>query len=352
MRNLRLPGRMLPAALLLSAVGCEFPTQAPKWHTTWIVPGDNVEIEASSFFPSGVTLSAQEDAFLVSLPTISFQRTLGEMCGGACQALNGATAPKPAFGATLSASTSLPADVVSAAISGGEIDLHLSHNLSFDPLRPSATARGSVVITARSGSTVLAQETISGTSNSFAPNTLVRRTLRLSPATVEGPIDVIVTVNSPAGDPVRIDTSQRLAVQALPGEVRASQARVRFAGSRSVTGSEFDMSMGGIDPELSRNVRSATLHLDVSNPFAVEGTLRLQFRADGETITKTLQLRSGTTAGRVDFTSDEIRSLFDSSEVVLIPSGTFTSPSGVLTVVPGQAIGVDSRLELVVGPES
>jgi hypothetical protein len=344
--NLRSRGRpMLAALLAAAAAACDIPTESPTWDTLWVVPGDSVAIQASSFFPSGVTDAPGGGAFVLALPTVTFSRSLGEMCGAACQAANGLTVPKPAFTASFSSTLALPAEVVSASVAGGRIDVRLSHNFSFDPIRPDGAARGYIRVVATSGGTTLATDSVSGDATPFAPGATLARTLTLAAGTATGPVTLTVTVGSPAGGTTRIDTNQRLTVTATPSDVRATQAQVRVATTRTITGTPVEL---GTTDESDR-IEGAAVVVQTENPFAVTGVLNLVFRTSGgQVVTKSLVVGSGSSTGRVQLTADETRAIFQDPAATVTASANFSAPGGVVTVRPGQAVRVRTRLELTI----
>ena len=117
---------------LFVAIGlgaCELPSTSPESTTVGV----------ANFLPAGVTLAAPGGPLLVSVPTPApITTTLGSICGAACSAV--ATIPIPAFnnaGSPVSGSFALPAAVQSAIIvGGGFIDVAVTNNFSFDPVRP------------------------------------------------------------------------------------------------------------------------------------------------------------------------------------------------------------------------
>jgi hypothetical protein len=340
----------LLALLVLGA--CEFPTETPRWQTTWVVPGEHATITASDFFPAGVTLTPDGSAFLVSLSGVTLQRTLGEMCGLPCQTANGSTVPKPAFSTSISTSHPLPADLVSAAVASGRVELRLSHTLGFDPIRPGPTARGSVILTLTRGSTVLGRDTIDGETTAFPANTPLVRSILLAPGTIDGPIAVNMVLNSPAGSAVRIETGQRLTVQATPVDIRAGQAQARIVATRSVTGPGVSLGLDEIGSEFSDRIQGGAILLTVTNPIGVSGTLHLGFSASGESFVRSAPIGAGTTEARLEFSREEIRSLFADPEAGLVPWGRFSAPGGVIVLRPNQAIELRTRVELIIGAES
>ena len=343
------PSAVLGALLTLGLAACEFPTELPKWDTTWVVPAENTTISVAKLLPSTIGTASDGSSFVLSLQPVTVSRTLGEICGAICTAANGLTVPKPAFETEFGSSISLPADVVSAQITGGTVLIELTHDFPFDPIRPSAAARGYIVVTATSGSTVLAKDSIAGENTAFAPGTTLNRTLALAPATVSGPITIDITVNSPAGDPVTIDTSDRLSLTATPTEIHVSQAQVRVA-NRTIDATEVELDLGDIDESVTEKVKAGALLLTLSNPFAVTGDLALTITAAGTTITKTVALAQGASTARVEFNEQEIQSILAASPVRLSVSGAICgSAPCTTTVTPTQNVTIGSQLELTVG---
>lgn len=348
------PLRGVRIAAVLSAVltvtACEVPTGFPEWETTWVVPADSNRIEVESLLPSTVQVVAGP-AFQLTLPAINTSQSLGTLCGPTCTAAQGQTVPKPQFTGTVTEGISLPQDVLAASIVGGRVVARLQHDFSFDPLRPAAGSFGYVVITATSGTQLLARDSIAGEARDFPANTPITINLPLSAATVEGPIDVRVRLFSPAGDPVTINTAQRLTVNATPEAVRLSEARVRVA-NEGISGETTELDLGEVDQTLTNRVRRGALILELANPFTATGRLDLRITTPTRTIDKSVQLAAGTTTTRVEFNEDEIQSILGASPVTLSVTGSVSGAGagGAVTVRPGQAVVVKTRLELVIVP--
>lgn len=354
-QSLRWPaGRRAPLLGLIALAGagasaCDIPTELPKLETTWVVPGESTTISVNSLLPSGVTLAPSGDAFLLDLGTINFNQSLGQICPE-CSQFNGLIIPKPEFTANLGNSVGLPASVVSANLTGGQVQTQIQNGFSFDPLRPEGTsARGHIVITATSGTTVLSRDSISGNDTAFPAGSTLTRTLRVNPATVSGPIAVNVRVFSPAGGPIRVNTNERLAVVASPNAIRVGEARVSIS-NQQVNAAQVPLDTESIDDAVVERLRGGALLLDISNPFAVGGTLVLNITTPSGPIRKQIELKTGESAVRVAFTGAEIRSMLGTSGVFLNATGTVSSPAGSTVVRPNQSVSIRSRLELTVGP--
>lgn len=330
------------APLMLTLAGCEFPTELPKWNTTWIVPGETTTISVNDLLPASVTASG--NTFAAVLQPSSFSRTLGEMCGTVCTLASGLTLPKPAFTTTFQTSFALPSDVVSATLASGQLQFQLFQDFGFDPIRPSAMTRGTITLTLSTPAGQIAQDVISGQSTAFPSGSTLTRTIPVNPATVTGPLTLRVEIDSPAGDPARIDPNSRLT---FTPQVRLSEAVVRV-NNRTLNGERVELELD-VDRELTDRAVGGALLLDVENPFQVTGNLRLTLEGPGTRIEKTVTLRPGNNPARVDFSEQEIRSILSDDSIDLRVSGTVSAPSGGVTIRPGQVVTIRSRLELILG---
>lgn len=338
------------AALLLtgSLPACDFPTELPKWDTLWVLPGDTVAVSVADLLPAGVTIAPGGEAFRLDPTGVTFSRSIGEMCP-ACSAFNGLVAPKPAFHIEFSENIALPENVLSANLVGGEVQVQLRHDFSFDPLRPSASARGYIVVTATAGGRTVARDSISGQTTALPPNTTLTRTLTLAPGSLPSPIAISIRVFSPAGDPVVINTNQRLTVTATPVGVEVSEAQVRVA-NRTITSPSVSLDLTGVDEEISRRVKSGGFRLQVENPFSVSGTVQFRITAPGVNLLRTIPVQPGVSTQRVVFTGEEIQSLLGHSEVVMSVTGSVSSSPEGTAVRPTSTIRIRTQLELTVGP--
>ena len=345
--------------LLLIAVmiaGCDIPTSPPNWETRWVVRAEDTTIPVSSFLPGEVTEVGTE--FVISVSGGSIFRSLGSLCP-ACAPFNGIVVPKPAFTTTLQSEVPFPVDLDSIALTRGTIQVRVVNQLGFDPIRPSATpgsARGSITITIRSGSAVLGVHTIDGVVSSFAHGTARLETVTFSPEalprTIGGTVGLAVTITSPAGDPVAIDTAAAMSVEAVDAEVAASAAMIRVQ-DRIVTADPMTLDLSGLDAELTGRVQRGSLLLDVENPFAVGGTLTATLAAPGVTLVRPLVVTPGASQVRLDFSGDELRSLFGPAPVSLSVSGALSAaPAGPVTVRPAQQLTARGRLEILLTTNS
>ena len=346
----RVPGVIVRAMPLISIMACGLPTEVPKapiLDVRWVVPTQSSRITVASLLPSGVSILQDSSGFTVEVPNATVTRVLSQDCS-TCTASNGLTAPKPAFVASASLSTALPTEITSSALVGGTLQVVMSHNYTFDPLRPNAApsgAKGYAVITVSNGNTVIGKDSIDGATTAFSPNTTVTRSIPLSGAiTGSSPVTVSVVVNSPLGDPVLIDASRRLTATSSAVGLKVASANVTVAGRQFNSTSSIDLS--GIDSTVRNHVQSGALLLTLVNPFAVTSTLTVKFSPQGgPTITRTVPLAAGNSTVRIDFSAAELKSLLGHN-VALAYTGAITATAGSVTISPRQAVVITTRLDI------
>lgn len=351
----------LGATAVASTIACDVPTSPPRWNTTWHVPADSSEIAISSLLPASVTVvdMAGTPAFAMDVSGTSFSRSLGEACN-ACVLANGTRVPKPEFTIAGSSTVALPTDVASADLVGGFIDYSLGHSFDFDPLRPSSdagAAKGWFTATISRGSTVIARDSVNGAELAFPPGTTHARVVTLgashaAPLRIDGPLTVAVTLYSPSGDEITMNSSHSVTVHATPRELRVGEARVSVP-SRTLVARESTMDLSGLGQEVSARVQSGAVILRILNPFAVQGIMSATLTAPGGTpIVKQVALPLGGASAtpvtlRVDLTSTELSALLGHTNVAVAVNGNVDAPSGQVTVAPTQAFVVRSMLEVI-----
>lgn len=337
---------MVLVALALAA--CDVPTEPPMWDQTWVVSGETVRVGVTDLLPPGVTVNQDSTLFAVDVAGFQVTWTAGEMCE-ACVALDGATAPKPAFRDTLDVAMELPGDLLSARLVGDGFDLRLSHQLSFDPLRPSSdpvAGRGHLVVEVTSGGSVVARDSISGHDVPFPADSVLTPDLEIAETDITGDLDVRIIVYSPAGDPVEIDTSESVEIRLMSEPVLVTEVTVE-AGTLTLPGSTTTLDLGEADTGVLDRVLSGALRIHVQDPFDLEGELALDFRTPAGTIEKTVALVPGETRVDVAFTGEELQQLLGAGEVEVVTAGTVSAPDGTLTASPAQTLVLEFDLEVV-----
>ena len=357
-RSLR--GLVAAAGCALAVVACEVPTSLPIWDTVWQVPADSAEVSVASLLPSSVTivdLGGGVQAFSLALPAANYSTTLGSVCP-ACAAANGMRVPKPQFTMVDSTVIALPSDVASADIVGGTIDCTITNGFGFDPINPSATAHGWMRIDVRSGNALLAHDSVPGTAMTLPTNVGRFRSIPVlgtpaAPVRIAGPLRVSITLFSPAGDSVTINTSQQFSVNAVANNFRVSQASVGVP-SRSIPAQSDTVDLSGLKDVASGTINGGAFILTIANPFAVQGNVNVDVTApNGAHVTKSLALPLGGPATqpatlRLDLTASEINSLVGQSNVEIALTGDVSAPGGPVTVTPSQKIVLNTMVEATI----
>ncbi|MEJ2217383.1 MAG: hypothetical protein P8099_12295 [Gemmatimonadota bacterium] len=333
---------------LVAMAACDIPTSAPQWDQTWVVPGEDMSLSVAELLPSDVTLTSDSSAFVVNINGTSASFTLGDFCPD-CAFVNGMTVPKPAFDTTLSTTDKLPADVVSATAQAGQFSLTLEHQFNFDPLRPNSvnpTSTGFMTIAVRSAGRVVAADSIDGADSAFPPNTPLNVTVPVTAGLISDSLVIEFRINSPAGDPVTINTSQGLFVTLNPGTLDISQAEVAVS-NMTVQTDPSTLDLSGLPDFVVNDVQAGALRFSIDNPFDVSGTLTLTVTPpNGAPVVKTLDVAPGATTPRIDFTGDELRPLLGQDNVVVTTTGVVNATSGTITVSPDQVVTFKTDLEV------
>lgn len=331
------------AALVLSTA-CDVPTSLPIYQTTWSIPVTSTTISVNSLLPANqVTATADNAAFRVTLSPSSatITRSLNQDCS-ACVIANGQSVPKPAFVGGGATNFALPSNVSNATLVNDTLTVTVSNGFNFDPLRPSASARGYLILTVQNSGTSVGRDSIDGANTPLpASGTLVRKIPLSGTVSSAGGLQVVMQLNSPIGDPVMIDASRTISVSGSTGTVLVSSAKVNLA-NQNVSAAPTTLGLSGVDSTISRRTGGATLQMTVTNPFNVSGNLNVTFTGQSS-ITKSIPLAGGTTTPSMTFTQDEIRSLLGQTVTVTI-AGTVNGSN--VTLTPGQTATVASRLLL------
>lgn len=340
--------RSLLALTLVGLAACDLPTEAPRWDQMWVVPVERITVNAAELLPSSVDVNADSSAFITETPEASIRLALSEMCT-TCAVLDGTTAPKPEFGYTVTTSTTLPSELVSATLAGGSFSATMAHDFNFDPLRPSAdptAPRGYLVVRITSSGSLVAYDSIDGNDVAFPGGTSLSPDLPIRPVEVSSSLDMEVYIYSPEGDDLTIEASDTAGVTLHPSTVEIADVTID-AASITIDPVSTTMDFGDVDSTALEHIQSGALLLGVSNPFDVTGTLDLTFQNVVPRIQRDVPLRTGTYEERLDFTSDEVRSMVGAGIVDVVATGTVGS-TGPVTVTPDQALLVDTDLEVVV----
>jgi hypothetical protein len=347
--------------LLAGLAACDVPTKLPSWDQTWLIPGDSTRVAVSELLPKSgeltVSTSGGQPVFALNVATpAGISRSLGQVCS-ACAAANGTTVPKPAFSAVDSTGIALPADLVAATIVSGGLGYTITNGFGFDPIRPSAAGApyGYFVIRIMNGTTLVAIDSVNGADLAIGKNgATLQRALPLNVGagslgiTAASPLEVYVTLESPAGDPTTMNSNQSFSVTVQPAPIGLSQAQVNLA-NQQISAAQTSVDLSSVsDQALINRVQAGTLHLTINSPFGVQGTLTATFAAPGAApIVKTIPLTTATQqTPDVSLTASELRTLLGHTATLTV-SGTVNSPTGTVTLTPTQVLSVASTFEII-----
>jgi hypothetical protein len=347
--------------LLVGLVACDVPTKLPTWDQTWLIPGDSTHVAVSELLPKTGELTMStfggQPVFALNVAApAAISRSLGQVCPP-CSAANGTTVPKPAFTIVDSTGVALPTDLVAATIVNGGFNYTITNGFSFDPIRPSAAGApyGYFVIRVTNGTTLVALDSVNGADLAIGKNgATLQRSLPLNVGagsltiTSAASLEIQVTLSSPQGDATQINTNQSFSISIQPTPISLTQAQVHVA-NQSINATQTSVDLSSVsDQALINRVQGATLHLGITSPFGVQGTLTATFSAPGAAaIVKSIPLTTAAQqAPNVSLTASEMRSLLGKTATLTV-TGSVSAPSGAVTVTPTQALNVTSTFEII-----
>lgn len=347
--NRRWKGVVVAAAFVAGA-GCDVPTQPPEWDQTWVVPGEEITMSVGELLPGSVSLTTDSSAFDVTIDGVNFSQSLTTMCPS-CSTVDGQVVPKPAFTTTVSSVDSLPPDVVSATLSGGQLVLDMTHDFGFDPLRPVAsdpTVTGYMVVTVASGGVPVARDSVDGADpdGAFPSGTTKTLTMDVTPGDLSPQLDITVDISSPAGDPYTVNSAASLDATLQPSSLLMSEVEINV-NNINVDTDPTALDLAGVDSTVIDRVLQGALRFNIDNPFNLTGTLDLTLDPPNPVlIQKSVAITQGTNTERIAFTGNELRSLLGEDNVQVTASGVMTAPAGSIRVTPGRAIVIGTEIEL------
>jgi hypothetical protein len=333
---------LLAAAAALTLGACDVPTALPRLEPRFVMPLEETVIRVDELLPAGVT--AHAGAFRLALAPATVQGSLGQLCGSPCGTVHQLVLPKPEFTGVFTVTLSLPADVAAAVLASGAAQVAVHHTFDFDPLRPAgATSNGTLQAVVRSGARQLGSATAD---QSFPAGTTISRTIPLEPGLVSGPVEVRVTIHSPAGSPVFVDTAKAMTVTVTPTDISITELTALVTG-RPISVQPATLDLTGVEIDVRKRVRGGALVLIMDNPFAVGGTLQLRLFAPttAADIQRAVQVTPGATTQRIELGAQEVALLLGARvEVTLAGPVSATSP---IVLRPNQEVRLSTRFELV-----
>lgn len=354
----------LPLALVACDVVSFISDPKPILEQTWNIPADTAKISVADLVPNGISIystpgTSDSSAFQVAFSSVPpIARQVGQDCLP-CVPLNGTTAIKPAFVLASGSNTTLPTNVVSATLLGGQINVSVTNGLSFDPLRVKTNApastdptqQGRMVIVVRSGSLVVGRDSLNGVTTAFAPGAVINRQIALQTGNISSALAVDLTLTSPASDnAVLINSNAALTATLAVPDFRVGMVRMNVVNKTMSTIAGDSIPLGEFGKGITKHIVGGGFDVTITNPFNVTGGVSVGFGyAPGQAITKTLNITSGIGVQQiVALTSTDLETLFDSpNKIALSVSGSVNS-SGPIDVTPKQQIVLVNRLILTV----
>lgn len=346
LRRTSLPWLALTALVL---AGCDLPTTAPKWNTTWILPIKDDTIRVAQFLPASVDTAG--GAFITTIKRDSIRQSLGQMCPG-CAPLNGTVDSVPAFTVQIGHTDSLASQVLSITPAGFSLSFRLDNNLGFDPLQPGVGKAGYIVtVITDSAGGVVGRDSIDGGSLSFPSGTSLTRSISVGSTPIGGAVSVLATVNVPHGDPATIDTSKSFQVTTLTDTVSLAGVTVQLT-NQSITSDSVAIDWSGIDPSTTSKMQGAAIQLTLHNPFTASGADSIFFRQGGVDIIapKVMTFPLGVTTQSIPVSQADIQTLTNAgkSTIQVVGAVSGTGPGQSVTITPDQVAIVQAHVLITI----
>lgn len=324
--------------MLWRSPACDIPTEAPILEHRWILPVDGTSVAVTQLLPAGVTIAGTR--FVVSIPQVAVSRTLGDMCP-ACIPFNGQTGAAQAFSTTISTTTALPTGVSGANIAAGTVRVDIFNGLGYDVLANGGSA--TVTLTDGPAGRQLGQVQVTG---SLPSGQTTSRTLTIATGSVSSSMVATTVFDSKGGPTTTLNINQAITVTAVPTGVQVSSAQVSVAGKAVSFANVVLDAVEDIDNDVAERVQDGAIILDITNPFLVPVTMRLDIKWAGNTLSRNVAIpATATSTVRLSYTGAELRQFLGQSGVTISGSGTVAASAGTITVTPTQEVGVKAKLD-------
>lgn len=333
---------------------CDLPTDAPIIVSRLAVPVADDSVGVQELLPQQVGIRGGQ--FRIVPDSIRAVATLADLCPP-CRPLHGTLAPVPMTTMRFTVSTGLPAGLARLTLgTGSTATLEIANGLGFDPLRPSAGQFGTLTLVVRGGGPLgdtVAVDRVAGMTTGLPPGGSLRRTLPLSQGrTVADPIEILMELQVPPGDPVIIDTTQTVALTGAPVVLLATAAGVEV-DMKPVASATAAVSFTDAGDDAANRVDSADVHIAILNPFAVAGQFAVTFDSSGSPVTgeHRVDLDPGSQTRSFRLGTDETRALLTARNVSARVTGVVDGDAAsnrVVTLRPRDVIGIGTVVVLFV----
>lgn len=316
----------------LAGVACDFPTEPPILEHRWILPLDVVTLDQSELLPPEVTVVGS--SYDVDVADASASESLANLCA-ACAALTTTVAFQGSFQTT----ESLPTDLVSADISGGQVDVTLDNDLTFDPLFGGGTI--TITVAGASGGPVVGTLVFDGAADALPPGGSITRAMTITGGTVSGALETLVEIDHPGGAPSAVDPTQDISLTAITASLLVDAVTVDVDGaSVSLTDEVIEADLSA---DITDGIQSGTVVLEVTNPYGVafDGTVTVGGITRNVAITA-----AATSVVELAFTGAELRSILEMPTATFSGSGTINGGPAILT--PAASFAIDTTIDLLI----
>lgn len=338
--------RLVLATLLLT--GCDLPTGPPHWTTDWAIPVGPAVVPVTSFLPKGVTLTPDSTAFLLRLGGSRISARLGSGCA-LCDLISiPAVVPKPAFVLRLAARAPLPSELVSALVLTPALPIEVVNGLNFDPIRP-GPERGRLELAVRSRDAELGGMVVHGEESGLAPGDTFRLDLPIF-GKIRDWLEIAAVLDSPAGDPVGVDSDLQVALALGASELHLLEAQVLLR-DRRVASTPVRTRLSEVSPELLDRVEWGRIRVEVQNPFEVRGVFQARIEHDRGVLTRELILEPDQSRVDLELSGTELKEILSSGAISVAFDGLVNSGANGVTVRPDQRLVLRPRIYITLRME-
>lgn len=329
-------------ALLATGMGaCTVPTESPAYDATWAIPTTSTSIALGEILPAGVT--ATETA--ISAQTTAASGQIAVALGGV-----GVVALPADLDESSVSAPNLPADFIAGTPAANTaLTVSVVNGLSFDPLRPDGTRRGTLRVTVRAAGQIIGSATLSGTTVAFASGSTRQIVVPITASVVAAPITVETQLQIPAGSQIARPTSGAMTATAAAQSVSFTQVTARVV-DQIVSANDVTVSTSDIDASVRQRVASGSLRMRFENPWnvAVAATVTLRSSNGTPRVTQEITVAPGGSVVDVPIAPTAMRALLAGPNIRVRVAGTGSGQgtNNSVVLMPGESLNVSTEMTL------
>jgi len=153
---------------------------------------------------------------------------------------------------------------------------------------------------------------------------------------------------NPATHALTVNLDQSLSVEATLLAMEVTSAVADLSGE-TFEMDETEMDTEDVDESIVDRIQSGALEFQAQNPWAVGASVNVIISGPFAPITKNFTIPEGLVSeGRIEFTRQELQTFLGQSNVTLTGSGTVNPDAGEATLTPGQALILNTNLDLII----